>query len=91
MPTMPTIHRRLQGTVVSDKMTKTRVVLVERWKWHPKYKKSYRVRRRYKVHDEQETSHVGDRVTFEECRPISKEKRWRLIEKLQANSPKPQA
>lgn len=80
MPTMPTIHRRLQGTVVSDKMTKTRVVLVERWKWHPKYKKSYRVRRRYKVHDEQETSHVGDRVTFEECRPISKEKRWRMTE-----------
>ncbi len=74
------IHRRLEGIVVSDKMSKTRVVLVERWKWHPKYKKSFRVRRRYQVHDEQEATHVGDRVTFEECRPISKEKRWRLVE-----------
>ena len=72
-------------------MSKTRVVLVERWKWHSKYKKSFRTRRRYKVHDEQETTHVGDQVTFEEFRPISKEKRWRLVGKLQADSPKPQA
>ncbi|MBI4142332.1 30S ribosomal protein S17 [Candidatus Uhrbacteria bacterium] len=78
-------HRQLEGTVVSDKMQKTRVVLVERWKRHPKYGKSYRVHRRYKVHDPAESSHVGDRVRFEECRPISREKRWRLIAKQQSS------
>lgn len=79
MTTPTTQRRQLEGTVVSDKMSKTRVVLVERWKWHPKYKKSFRTRSRYKVHDERETTHVGDHVTFEECRPISKEKRWRIV------------
>ncbi len=92
MATTPVAHhRQLEGTVVSDRMMKTRVVLVERWKRHPKYGKSYRVHRRYKVHDPAESSHVGDRVRFEECRPISREKRWRLIAKLQADSYKPQA
>ena len=62
-------------------MMKTRVVLVERWKRHPKYQKSYRVHRRYKVHDEEEKTHTGDRVVFEECRPISKDKRWRIVGK----------
>lgn len=73
------IPRQFEGTVVSDKMRKTRVVLVERWKWHSKYKKSYRVHHRYKIHDPEETTHMGDRVQFEECRPLSKEKRWRLV------------
>ena len=75
----PRTARRFEGTVVSDAMTKTRVVIVERWKWHPKYKKSFRVRSRYKVHDPEEATHTGDRVVFEECRPISKEKRWRIV------------
>ena len=75
--------RRFEGTVVSDKMQKTRVVLVERLRWHPKYGKSTRVRQRYHVHDPKESTHVGDRVRFEECRPISKNKRWRLVEVIQ--------
>jgi len=63
-----------------DKMTKTIVVKVERIKQHPKYKKRYRAYRKFKVHDEKNEAKIGDRVIFEECRPISKEKRWRLVE-----------
>lgn len=82
--TTPTkrIPRQFEGTVVSDKMQKTRVVLVERWKRHPKYRKSYRVRHRYQVHDPEHVSHTGDRVVFEECRPLSKEKRWTFVKKV---------
>jgi small subunit ribosomal protein S17 len=73
------MRRRFQGTVVSDKMDKTIVVLVTRIKEHPKYHKRYKVQKKYKVHDEKNEAKVGDEVIFEECRPISKEKRWRLI------------
>ncbi|MFH1098339.1 MAG: 30S ribosomal protein S17 [Candidatus Uhrbacteria bacterium] len=76
------ISRRFEGLVVSDKMSKTRVVLVEQLKLHPKYRKQYRVRHRYKVHDENEVSKIGDRVAFEECRPLSKEKRWKIVGRL---------
>ncbi len=69
------------GKVLSAAMTKTRVVEVERTIWHPKYKKQYRVKRTFKVHDESNGSKVGDVVTFIQCRPLSKEKRWRLIGK----------
>ncbi|MBI2482767.1 30S ribosomal protein S17 [Candidatus Uhrbacteria bacterium] len=72
--------RQFEGTVVSDAMAKTCVVVVERWKMHPKYRKAFRMRRRYKVHDPEHTAHVGDQVRFVECRPISKEKRWRLVD-----------
>lgn len=74
--------RQIEGVVISDKMRKTIVVRVDRVKVHPKYKKQYRVRRNYKVHDEKNESHIGDKVLFEECRPISKDKRWRLIKNL---------
>lgn len=74
--------KQLIGTVVSDKMKKTVVVKVERLKEHPKYKKRYKVHKRYKAHDEKEECKVGDKVIIEECRPISKEKRWRVIKKL---------
>ncbi len=75
-----TTHKRtLTGTVVSDGMTKTRVVLVTSKKTHPKYKKQYTVSQRFKVHDEANATHVGDVVHFVECRPISKDKRWRII------------
>ena len=74
--------RILEGVVVSDKMQKTRVVLVERMFPHPIYKKRVKVRKRYKVHDEKEIAKVGDRVRFIETRPISKEKCWRLLEVL---------
>ena len=73
--------RILSGVVVSDKMTKTVVVEVVRWKIHPKYQKRYRVRKRFKAHDEKTLYKVGDKVVIEETRPLSKEKRWRVIGK----------
>lgn len=70
-------HRKTQiGIVVSDKMDKTIVVQVERLVKHPVYKKYVRRRARYKVHDEGDTCKVGDKVMIEECRPLSREKRW---------------
>ena len=75
------IARRLIGTVVSDKMTKTRVVEIKSFKKHPKYERYYRVSRRFKVHDEKGEYKVGDEVVIEETRPLSKEKRWRIIRK----------
>jgi small subunit ribosomal protein S17 len=68
------------GVVVSDKMDKTRVVLVERTQMHPLYKKPYTKRKKYYVHDENNESKVGDVVRIRETRPLSKLKRWRLIE-----------
>ena len=68
------------GTVVSDKMDKTVVVQVTNLKSHPLYKKVVRHRARFKVHDETNQSRVGDLVRIAETRPISKEKRWRLVE-----------
>lgn len=73
--------RKLKGIIVSDKMQKTVVVEVERMKKHSKYKKRYKMSKKYKVHDEKESYKLGDRVIIEECRPISKDKRWRVIEK----------
>lgn len=73
--------RRLEGTVVSDKMQKTVVVLVSRFKKHPKYLKYYKVSRRFKAHDENNEYKEGDKVVIEEVRPLSKEKRWRVIAK----------
>lgn len=67
------------GTVVSDKMDKTIVVEVTRVKTHPKYKKIYSVDKNYKVHDEKNQYKAGDKVSFVECRPLSKDKRWRVI------------
>ncbi len=74
--------RRITGTVVSDKMTKTRVVEVQREKKHPKYLKYYGVTTRFKAHDEKNEYHTGDKVVMEETRPLSKEKRWRIISKV---------
>ncbi len=73
------IRRKFQGVVVSDKMDKTIVVKVERVKVHRKYKKRYVVSKRYKVHDEKNKFKEGDKVTFVECRPLSREKRWRVV------------
>lgn len=67
-----------EGIVVSDKMQKTIVVLVERVVQHGKYKKFLRAREKYKAHDEHNESRVGDRVRIEETRPLSRDKRWRL-------------
>ena len=73
------IKRVFSGTVVSEKMDKSLVVPVARVKQHPKYKKRYTVTRNYTVHDEKNQYHVGEKVTFQECRPLSKTKRWRVI------------
>lgn len=74
--------RQLIGTIVSNKMAKTVVVRVERIKEHPKYKRRYRVSKRYKAHVETEKYKVGDKVIIEECRPISKDKKWKVIKKI---------
>ena len=71
--------RRFKGIVVSNKMEKTIVVKVERTKMHPKYKKIYKVHKKYKVHDPKNQAKIGDKVVFEECRPISKDKKWKLL------------
>jgi len=73
------IRKKFSGVVVSDKSDKTIVVKVERVKINPKYKKRYTVSSRYKVHDPKNEFKTGDKVTFVECRPLSKDKRWRVI------------
>ena len=72
-------RKTLKGVVVSDKMDKTIVVLVERTKKHPRYGRRYLVRKKYKAHDPEKKYHVGDKVIIQESRPISKEKRWIVI------------
>jgi small subunit ribosomal protein S17 len=74
--------RKFQGVVVSHGMEKTAVVKVDRVKVHPKYGKRFRTSKKYKVHDEKNEYKIGDEVIFEECRPFSKEKRWRMVEKI---------
>ncbi len=69
-----------QGRVVSDKMEKTIVVLVEGRTVHPLYKKYVNISRKLKAHDEKNEAHVGDTVRVVESRPISKDKCWRLVE-----------
>jgi len=71
--------RRLTGRVRSDKMDKTVVVEVVRFKLDPVYKKYLRVRKRYQAHDEENAYRVGDRVEIIEHRPLSKNKRWKVI------------
>jgi small subunit ribosomal protein S17 len=75
----PVIVRKFSGVVVSDKSAKTIVVEVKSVKKHPKYKKRYTVSSRYKVHDEKNEFKVGDKVIFIECRPLSRDKRWRVV------------
>jgi small subunit ribosomal protein S17 len=71
--------RVLQGVVVSDKNDKTIVVEVERRFTHPLFKKTVRRSKKYHAHDEANAHKVGDKVRIEECRPISKNKRWSLL------------
>ncbi|MEO8541069.1 MAG: 30S ribosomal protein S17 [bacterium] len=75
-------QRVIQGTVVSDKMQKTVVVSIERKKKHRLYHKVVTVTERYKAHDDQDACKLGDVVRIEECRPMSRDKRWRVIEIL---------
>ena len=71
--------RIMQGVVVSDKMDKTVVVNVERKFPHPLYKKYIKRSKRYHAHDENNTHKVGDIVSIQECRPLSKIKRWEVV------------
>ncbi|MCL1946579.1 MAG: 30S ribosomal protein S17 [Chitinivibrionia bacterium] len=74
-------NRKLRtGIVVSDKADKTITVSVERQVVHPKYEKIIRSSKKYKAHDEKNESHIGDTVRIMETRPLSKTKRWRLVE-----------
>jgi small subunit ribosomal protein S17 len=81
MEKQTTTRRRLQGTVVSDKMEKTVVVRIDRTIVHPKYLKRYTKSKRIKAHDPENTYVSGDKVVIEEMRPLSKEKRWRVVSK----------
>lgn len=71
--------KKLRGSVVSDKMDKTVVVLVDRFVKHPKYGKYQKVSKKYKVHDAENKCKIGDKVTIEECKPLSKDKSFRVI------------
>ncbi|MHB1660481.1 MAG: 30S ribosomal protein S17 [bacterium] len=66
------------GIVISDKMDKTRVVEVSDIVKHPVYKKYVKKVKKFKMHDEKNLTHTGDKVVFIEIRPLSKEKRWNL-------------
>lgn len=73
-------RRTKTGRVVSDKMDKTVVVSVERLRRHPIYKRVVRLSSKFKAHDEENTARVGDTVRIEESRPLSREKRWTVVE-----------
>lgn len=79
METKKTTKKVLQGTVTSNKMHKTVVVSVTRFEKHPKYKKYIKVSKKYKAHNEAGTVAVGDVVSIEECRPLSKDKHFTLV------------
>ena len=72
-----------EGVVVSDKMTKTRVVMIERVYRHPRYERVITRSKRLKAHDETNASKVGDRVLIEETRPLSRRKRFRIAQVIQ--------
>lgn len=72
----------LKGVVVSDKMNKTVVVEILRLKKHPKYKKYFKVTKRFKAHNPENQYHTGDKVIIGETKPMSKEKRWIVINKI---------
>jgi small subunit ribosomal protein S17 len=81
--TEKSVKRELTGTITSDKMDKTVVVTVERLEKHPTFQKYIRRRSRYKAHDEKNECRVGDKVLIRECRPLSKDKNWRVVSILE--------
>ncbi len=81
------MKHQLTGKVVSDKMEKTVVVLVDRMKEHPKYHKRYKVSRKYKAHDENKECREGDVVVIEECRPLSRDKRFKVVKRISLSAP----
>ena len=79
-------RRRFTGVVTSDKMDKTIVVKVTSYTKHPKYKKIIKRGNTCKAHDEKNQAKLGDTVKIEESRPISKQKRWRLLEIVESKA-----
>ena len=79
MPEIKTSSRTLSGRIVSDKMDKTITVLVERRVKHPVYGKILTKSSKIKAHDDSNDANMGDLVTIAECRPVSKDKAWKLI------------
>src|SRR6266700_7767165 len=79
-------HQRKVGVVVSNKMNKTIVVAVESLTKHRMYKRTYKQTKRFYAHDEENTCQIGDLVRIEETRPLSKLKRWRLVEIMKRGS-----
>lgn len=78
----PKKSRILKGTVFSDKMDKTVTVSVDGYKKHPKYRKRYKITKKYKAHDKKNEFKKGDSVLIQECRPISKNKQWKVLKKI---------
>lgn len=76
------MKQQLEGKIISNKMLKTVVVEVERLKEHPKYKRRYKTWKKYKAHVAEGEYNVGDKVLIEECRPLSREKRWIVVKKI---------
>ncbi len=74
--------QRLSGAIVSTKMAQTAVIRCERLKRHPKYKKTYRVSKKYKAHNPDNKYQEGDMVIIQSVRPLSKDKRWLIVEKV---------
>jgi len=71
--------RQIKGKVVSIKMQKTVVVQIDNIKEHPKYKKRYKVSKKYKAHNEENKYKLGDKVIIEECKPLSKDKHFKIV------------
>ena len=78
------IRKSRVGIVVSDKMDKTIVVMIERKAKHPLYGKTVKITKKYKAHDEENVAKVGDKVLITETRPLSRDKRWRLVRVIEA-------
>ncbi len=87
MTTTRNRRRIVEGVVTSEKMAKTITVLVTRTYRHAKYGKYLRKHKKYHAHDERGEAHVGDRVEIEECRPMSRLKRFRLLRVVEAALP----
>jgi small subunit ribosomal protein S17 len=79
-PVERNLRKERVGIVTSDKMNKSVVVLVERRVMHPKYGKFVKMSSKFMAHDEKEEAHIGDTVRISETRPLSKQKRWRVVE-----------
>lgn len=76
------MRKKFQGKIVSAKTPKTLIVEIERMKIHPKYKRRYKSHKRYKVHYDDGEFNIGEKVIIEECRPISKDKNWKIVKKV---------